>query len=57
MQDQQLSGAIMWIQGSEMYILVALIILALFSRKKRPPAVARALTGPAAPAEGHAHHA
>ena len=34
LQDQQLSGAIMWIQGSEMYIVVTLFILArLFYRK------------------------
>ncbi len=34
LQDQQLAGAIMWIQGSEMYILAALIILArMFGRK------------------------
>jgi putative membrane protein len=41
LQDQQLAGAIMWIQGSEMYIWVALYILArLFARKgksKTPP--------------------
>lgn len=56
MQDQQLSGAIMWIQGSEMYILVALIVLALVARKKQPPADAP-FTGPAAHVRGHAHHA
>lgn len=34
LQDQQLSGAIMWIQGSEMYIVAALIIIArMFGRK------------------------
>ena len=41
MQDQQLAGAIMWIQGSEMFILAALVVLArLFGRKgkdKRSP--------------------
>jgi cytochrome c oxidase assembly factor CtaG len=56
MQDQQLSGAIMWIQGSEMYILVALIVLALLARKKQPTAEGHALTGPAQH-RGHAHHA
>jgi putative membrane protein len=37
MQDQQLSGAIMWIQGSEMYIIAALIILAGLFRKRETP--------------------
>jgi putative membrane protein len=36
LQDQQLAGAIMWIQGSEMYILVTLFILArLFISKDK----------------------
>ena len=36
LQDQQLAGAIMWIQGSEMYILVTLLILArLFITKDK----------------------
>ena len=36
LQDQQLAGAIMWIQGSEMYIWVALYILYHMFRKKDP---------------------
>lgn len=36
LQDQQLAGAIMWIQGSEMYIWVALFILYRMFRKKSP---------------------
>lgn len=36
LQDQQLAGAIMWIQGSEMYIATALIVLArLFITKDK----------------------
>jgi cytochrome c oxidase assembly factor CtaG len=38
MQDQQLSGAIMWIAGSMMFIMAALIVLALmFSKEKDQP--------------------
>jgi cytochrome c oxidase assembly factor CtaG len=33
MQDQMLGGAIMWIQGSEMQIVIALVVLALYFRK------------------------
>lgn len=37
MQDQQLSGAIMWIPGSMMFIVAALIILAgMFGRERQP---------------------
>jgi cytochrome c oxidase assembly factor CtaG len=42
LQDQQLAGAIMWIQGSEMYILVALFVLArLFMTKDKDTPVER----------------
>ena len=38
MQDQQISGAIMWIPGSMMFIMVALFIIALmFSKEKTQP--------------------
>lgn len=38
MQDQQLAGAIMWIPGSMMFIIAALIVLAgLFGKEKRYP--------------------
>jgi putative membrane protein len=38
MQDQQLSGAIMWIVGSMMFIMAALIVLGrLFIREKQRP--------------------
>ncbi len=37
MQDQQLSGAIMWIPGSMMFIIAALIVLAGFARKRETP--------------------
>lgn len=38
MQDQQLGGAIMWIPGSMMFIIAALIVLAgLFSKEKTQP--------------------
>jgi cytochrome c oxidase assembly factor CtaG len=39
MEDQELAGAIMWIQGSEMYIMIALFILGrlfLAKGKERP---------------------
>ena len=41
MQDQQLSGAIMWIVGSMMFIMTALVVLALLfiKEKERPGAV------------------
>jgi putative membrane protein len=43
MQDQQLSGAIMWIPGSMMFLVAALIILArMFGREKRPEDLERA---------------
>jgi putative membrane protein len=35
MQDQMLGGAIMWIQGSEMQIVIALIVLGLSFRKRK----------------------
>lgn len=35
MQDQQLSGAIMWIVGSMMFIMAALVVLATFFRKEK----------------------
>jgi cytochrome c oxidase assembly factor CtaG len=38
MQDQQISGAIMWIPGSMMFILAALIVIArLFGKEKNHP--------------------
>ncbi len=37
LQDQMLSGAIMWIPGSMMFIMVALLILALQFREKDQP--------------------
>jgi cytochrome c oxidase assembly factor CtaG len=38
MQDQMLGGAIMWIQGSEMQIVIAVIVLGLsFRKRKRTP--------------------
>lgn len=37
LQDQMLSGAIMWIPGSMMFIMVALLILALMFREKDQP--------------------
>jgi len=39
MEDQQLAGAIMWIQGSEMYIMISLFVLGrlfLVKGKERP---------------------
>jgi cytochrome c oxidase assembly factor CtaG len=43
MQDQQISGAIMWIPGSMMFIMAALIVLAgLFSKEKSRPGPVRA---------------
>jgi cytochrome c oxidase assembly factor CtaG len=42
LQDQQLAGAIMWIQGSEMYIMVALFLLGrLFMTKGKDKAAPR----------------
>jgi cytochrome c oxidase assembly factor CtaG len=43
MQDQQISGAIMWIPGSMMFIMAALIVLAGLFRKEK------ALPGPVSP--------
>lgn len=37
LQDQMISGAIMWIPGSMMFIMVALLILALLFREKDQP--------------------
>ncbi|MCC6166814.1 MAG: cytochrome c oxidase assembly protein [Caldilineaceae bacterium] len=37
LQDQMISGAIMWIPGSMMFIMVALLILALLFREKGQP--------------------
>ena len=37
MQDQQLGGAIMWIPGSMMFIVAALIVLAGLGRKRETP--------------------
>jgi len=48
MQDQQLAGAIMWIPGSMMFIIAALIVLAGLFRKHETPhsAPPRPRTGP-----------
>jgi putative membrane protein len=41
-EDQQLAGAIMWIQGSEMYITIAVFVLArLFTTKGKETPVDR----------------
>ncbi|MCC6455099.1 MAG: cytochrome c oxidase assembly protein [Caldilineaceae bacterium] len=38
MQDQQIAGAIMWIPGSMMFLMAALVVLAgLFGKEKTPP--------------------
>lgn len=44
-QDQMLGGAIMWIPGSMMFIMVALLILALMFREKDRPLIGAPSTG------------
>jgi cytochrome c oxidase assembly factor CtaG len=55
MQDQQLAGAIMWIPGSMMFLMAALVVLAIELNKtdnQSPPPVPDPEEGEASPATG-----